>query len=291
MAQDVEVVILGTAQDGGIPQAGCSCMNCIGAHNDGKLKRNPVCCGIKGADGSFHLIEAGRKLADQIMLWSKKMNLENIKKPETVSITHLHLGHIDGLGQFGKEVMNCKDFPLFASMENIKILKKKKNLSPFDCKQIKSNEEFSPTITCGFQLKFIQVPHRDEEGDTHAILIIGPNKSLLFLPDHDYWDETLMKYNKKTIREWLYSMKVDYALIDGTFWSPQELIDREMEKIPHPTISETIKMLGKKHVNDPEILFFHLNHSNPVININSKEKQTLNDSGWSLAEDGQVFTL
>ena len=35
--QEIEVVILGTAQDGGIPQAGCSCDNCISAHNDSKL--------------------------------------------------------------------------------------------------------------------------------------------------------------------------------------------------------------------------------------------------------------
>ena len=173
----------------------------------------------------------------------------------------------------------------------MEILEKRKSVSAFKCKIIKSGERFSPSVGCGFKLEFIRVPHRDEEGDTHAILIHGPNKSLLFLPDHDYWEETLGQHNKKTIREWFSDMGINYALVDGTFWNSQELSDREMEKIPHPTISETIKMLGKKGMNDPEILFFHLNHSNPVTNTYSKEKQIVEKLGWQIAKDGQVFTL
>ena len=290
-SEEIEVVILGTAQDGGIPQAGCSCNNCMSAHNNSKMKRNPVCCGIKGVDGSFHLIEAGRKLSEQLKLWSDKMNMDEIKKPETVSITHLHLGHIDGLGQFGKEVMNFSDLPLFVSRKNMTILEKRRSISPFRCKIIKCGEKFSPSVGCGFKLEFIKVPHRDEEGDTHAIMVHGPNKSLLFLPDHDYWKETLEEHNKKTIREWFSDMEINYALIDGTFWNSQELIDREMFKIPHPTISETIKLLGRKGINDPEILFFHLNHSNPVANTDSKERKLVENLGWQIANDGQVFTL
>ena len=44
-------------------------------------------------------------------------------------------------------------------------------------------------------------------------------------------------------------------------------------------------------MNDPEILFFHLNHSNPVTNTDSKEKQIVESLGWRIAKDGQVFTL
>ena len=289
--EGVEVVILGTAQDGGIPQAGCSCKNCTAAHENYKLKRNPVCCGIKGVDGSFHLIEAGRNLSEQLKLWSEKMNLENIEKPETVSITHVHLGHVDGLGQFGKEVMNSKDLPLFASKKTIEVLENRNVVSAFRCNVVKSGGAFSPSDTCGFELEFIKVPHRDEEADTHAILIHGPNKSLLFLPDHDSWEETLSEYKKETIRQWFTDMQINYALIDGTFWDSQELIGRDMLKVPHPPISKTIEMLGKKNINDPEILFFHLNHTNPVTNIYSKERQIVEVLEWQIAKDGQVFTL
>ncbi len=288
---EIEVVILGTAQDGGIPQAGCSCSNCIAAHTDNNLRRNPVSCGINGIDGSFHLIEAGRNLSEQLKIYSDKIGLENIEIPDTVCLTHIHLGHIDGLGQFGKEVMGMEKIPLFASEKSIKVLQKRNILLPFSVKKIKDRLLFSPSKECGFELEFLKVPHRDEEGDTHAILIHGPKKILLFLPDHDNWTETLRAYNKETIREWFKEMQIDYALIDGTFWSSQELSHRNILEIPHPPISKTIEMLGRKDVNDPEIIFFHLNHTNPVTNIYSKESIFLQSLGWQVAKDGQVFTL
>ena len=53
----------------------------------------------------------------------------------------------------------------------------------------------------------------------HAFLIKGPNKNLLFLPDHDSWESTLKHVNKTEILEWFYDENIDIALIDGTFWS------------------------------------------------------------------------
>ena len=36
-AGDVELVVVGIAQDGGVPQAGCSCERCVSALNDPAL--------------------------------------------------------------------------------------------------------------------------------------------------------------------------------------------------------------------------------------------------------------
>ena len=46
MGQEVNVTILGTAQDAGIPQAGCSCKRCLNAHNHPKLRKYTVDIGI-----------------------------------------------------------------------------------------------------------------------------------------------------------------------------------------------------------------------------------------------------
>ena len=45
MTPRVIVTILGTAQDAGIPQAGCSCDRCLSAHNNQNLKKYPVSIG------------------------------------------------------------------------------------------------------------------------------------------------------------------------------------------------------------------------------------------------------
>ena len=94
----------------------------------------------------------------------------------------------------------------------------------------------------------------------------------------------------ETIREWLSSLEVDIALIDGSFWGPDELPGRDMSKIPHPTVSESLNRLGDKHEGDPEIHFTHLNHSNPLLK-QGMEYDELVKMGWGVSWQGQHFLL
>ena len=125
----------------------------------------------------------------------------------------------------------------------------------------------------------------------HAFVVRGPNRSLLFLPDHDTWQETLGRHHEPTIRSWLASLKVDIALIDGTFWSSDELAGRNQDKVPHPPVSITLEMLGSRKEDDPEIYFIHLNHTNPLYDSSSEASAILAASGWTIAKQGQTFSL
>ena len=58
------LTILGTAQDGGVPQAGCGCSNCIAAFENSQENRFPVSDGID--DNDMHLIDATRGSARTI---------------------------------------------------------------------------------------------------------------------------------------------------------------------------------------------------------------------------------
>ena len=166
MTPRVIVTILGTAQDAGIPQAGCSCDRCLNAHNNQNLKKYPVSIGIQGIDGSKHLIEVTRNLPEQLRLWSDEMITQKIFIPDTVTITHLHLGHIEGIGQFGKPVMGIKNMPIYLSEMNknsieerndIQLMIKEKNLKFISRKY---HQTFEPKKGCGFTLKLISIPHR-----------------------------------------------------------------------------------------------------------------------------------
>ena len=141
-------------------------------------------------------------------------------------------------------------------------------------------------------VQFIQVPHRDEQGDTHAVLLSGRERKLLFLPDHDTWGGTLTAHIANDIRSWLAQLKVDVALIDGTFWDGEELPGRDMSLIPHPTISESLKRLGARDdVTDPDIAFLHLNHTNPCADPESNEAAKVTDLGWRIAREGELHRL
>ena len=94
-----------------------------------------------------------------------------------------------------------------------------------------------------------------------------------------------------TIREWLASLNVDIALLDGTFWSADELSSRNQENVPHPPIKQTLELLGYKQQGDPEIIFFHLNHTNPVYDRWSEEHSQVVEMGWKVANQGMRFRL
>lgn len=281
----VEVTLLGVAQDGGRPQAGCTRPCCVGLRPEDTSY--PVALGISDAD-SNHLIEATRFLGQQLTVWGQT-NIEN------VLLTHAHFGHVDGLGLFGKETMNARNVGLHLSSEMEHLVDRTPQWALMVDQGVfqpttfhdRDNLQFTPTLT----IQPVHVPHRDELSDMHAFVIRGPNRSLLFLPDHDTWAETLERHNQPSIRSWLEALKVDIALIDGTFWSSDELSGRNQDKVPHPPVSQTIDLLGPRQGGDPEIYFIHLNHTNPLYDPSSEASALLAQTGWMVAQQGQRFTL
>ena len=295
MASGVSVTILGTAQDGGIPQAGCSCQRCLDAHRDLKLRKYPVSLGILGVDGTKHIIEITKNLSEQLVIWTPDKN--ELFIPETVSITHLHLGHVEGIGQLGKPVMGLREVDVYLSPKNKDVFDNRSDIVLMEDEgNIRTHSKnfyhpFEPKDGCGFSLQFIPIPHRSELGDNAAIIIKAEGKSILFMPDQDSWGETLDYHSKENIRDFLKMFDIDEALIDGTFWSMDELLRRDISKIPHPTIQETIQLLGSKREGDPEISFLHLNHSNPVNDLGSEQRKVVEENGWKISEIGDVLKL
>lgn len=281
----VKVTLLGIAQDGGRPQAGCNKSCCVSIQRD--HWSYPVSLGIVGDDGKGHLIEASRHLTDQLEIWGHN-------EISDVWLTHAHLGHVDGLGLFGKETMGKIGLNLHLSASMLNLV----HNNPFwksllDQKVFKPNQFSNGEIIdteSRFAIQAIQVPHRDELSDMHAFLVKGEKKNLLFLPDHDTWEETLKFHEVDTIRAFLAKYSVDIALIDGTFWSSNELSGRFQHEVPHPPVSLTVEMLGERREDDPEILFIHLNHTNPLY-LDGEERKFVIDLGWQIGEQGMIFDI
>lgn len=281
----VEVTLLGLAQDGGRPQAGCTRPCCAGlSPNEASF---PVALGITDG-GANHLIEATRFLGQQMALW-------NQTKIDNVLLTHAHFGHVDGLGLFGRETMNARGVGLHISSEMEHLVDRTPQWALMVDQGVFTPKTFHDGdalhLSENVTVQPVRVPHRDELSDMHAFVVRGPTRSLLFLPDHDTWQETLARHHEPTIRSWLASLKVDIALIDGTFWSRDELAGRNQDKVPHPPVSTTLEMLGNRMESDPAVYFIHLNHTNPLYDSGSEASATLAASGWAIAKQGQTFSL
>ena len=276
------VTVLGIAQDGGRPQPGCTRACCQGLSEQDY--RSPVSVGIKTNNGTTLLIEATRDLGRQLRM----MNNPSI---EHLLITHAHLGHVDGLGLFGRETMSARNIQLHCSPSMYSLIERTPAWNQLLLQNVLEFGTFPRIEIDDVIVEFVQVPHRAELSDMHAIILRGENKSLLFLPDHDSWNETLEAHSCTTIREFLNKYDIDIALLDGTFWSGGELQGRDMSVVPHPTVVESLDRLGPKESEDSEILFIHLNHTNPLYDTGSEQYKRLKESGWSIGEEGQQFRI
>jgi pyrroloquinoline quinone biosynthesis protein B len=84
----------------------------------------------------------------------------------------------------------------------------------------------------------------------------------------------------------------DTILIDGTFWSDNELrkthpgtpLAREIGHIPLSGEDGTIAQLAS--LKEPQKVLIHINNTNPILDPSSLEHKLVADSGWQIANDG-----
>ena len=283
MSEKIVVTILGIAQDGGVPHPGCLCDTCKRFSEEGR-QLSPTSLAVRDGD-ELHLIDVTRDLDRQTRMLDGSARMIT-----DVWLTHGHLGHVDGLGLFGREVMASRGIRLHASESMFKLIHETPlwnallDQRVFTKKKFDSGHEIQ--VSKNLSLVPIKVPHRDEWSDTHAFLLRGPNRALLHLPDHDHWADTLEQVGYDSIREWISAIKADIILMDGTFWSSDDL--PRQNSIPHPPILESISRLGPREEDDPDIRFIHLNHSNRALGQIGVGEELM---GWSIASEGDEIVL
>jgi len=114
---------------------------------------------------------------------------------------------------------------------------------------------------------------------------MGENQSIIHTPDIDKWE----KWEQNIFQVVL---NTDTALLDGTFYSQDELPHRDMSEIPHPFIVETIEQLFNLNTpNRNKVHFIHFNHSNPAIKKNNAASNLIRSKRFNVAREGNTFTL
>ena len=276
------LTVLGIAQDGGRPQPGCQrpCCQDLSAVD----YRSPVSLGIKTKNGTTILIEATRDLGRQLITFGEP-NIDHL------FLAHAHLGHVDGLGLLGRETMSARGIPLHSSPSMQNLIKSTPAWALLLEQGVFELTEIGHVKIDDVVIESIAIPHRAELSDMHAFVLRGKEHSVLFLPDHDSWDQTLAAHSASSIREWLKEIEVTHALLDGTFWSGDELQGRDMSVVPHPTIQDSLSRLGERQSGDPEIYFTHFNHTNPVYQMDGSEYQKIIQLGWRVSTEGQRINL
>jgi pyrroloquinoline quinone biosynthesis protein B len=85
---------------------------------------------------------------------------------------------------------------------------------------------------------------------------------------------------------------VDIALLDATFYSPDELPDRDVTKIKHPLITQSMDLLEPLVKSGRlRVYFTHLNHSNPALDRGGEARKSIEARGFRVLEEEEEFDL
>lgn len=281
-------LVLGTAQDGGLPQIGCYTPRCVQARSTARYVASLAL--VEPNAERYYLVDATPDLTRQVDLIDEEgfRRRASERRPfDGIFLTHAHIGHYLGLALLGREGVGTAPTPVFCT--------------PTMAEYLTTNGPWSLMVDEGrlvfpevpmdrwfevdewLSVRMIPVPHRPEFSDTVGFMFRGPRHTILYVPDIDSW-EAWNHAVGDIVRE------VDAALLDGSFYSGAELPGRDIEDIPHPLIPHSMHLLEQAVRDGARVIFTHLNNTNPVHD-DGPETREVQGRGFEVARQGMRIAL
>ncbi|MEH7387370.1 pyrroloquinoline quinone biosynthesis protein PqqB [Bacillus sp. JJ1521] len=301
----MRIRVLGVAAGGGFPQWNCACPNCRGVR-DGDDALKPLLqssLAISANEKEWYLINAGPDVSRQIETFSALHAGPGIRETPLagVILTDAELDHSIGLLSlregshltiYGTEtVRKClhTSFPVIPMLKNY----------------------------CSWEWRSLSSDVKERIGD--AILIetvpVSRKPPLYAQSGNDYsediWEVGLLLQIEKSGKCVAYFPtldtmtpeiesalhKADILLVDGTFWSEDELVSlgatkRNARDMGHLPISGPSGMIEKLASFSAERkILIHINNSNPILKKGSKEAEILKQHGIEIAYEGMELEV
>lgn len=284
------ILVLGIGQDAGVPQSGNHShpgwANPDAAHLATSLGL------VDPNSGKKWMFEASPDFRRQWYMLETTEPSSDALAPDGVFLTHAHIGHYTGLMFLGNESMGASNVSVYAMPLMADYLELN---GPWDqlvryqnVRLHKMGEKIPVRLTHELQVIPFLVPHRQEYSEVVGYRIEGPNRTALFIPDIDSWEE----WDEEGYRIEGVLQSVDIAFIDGSFFADGEIPGRDMSDFPHPFISHTMSRLSALPDNQrSKIRFIHLNHTNPALNLESEAAKSVIEAGFGLARPLDRYDL
>ncbi|MCL4818416.1 MAG: MBL fold metallo-hydrolase [Vicinamibacteria bacterium] len=285
-ATGAHALVLGVAQDGGVPHIGCRQELCATARRDPARRVAVASLGlVDEATGERFLIDATPDLESQLERLNAGRETERRRPVDGVLLTHAHVGHYAGLMLFGREALGADRVAVHATPGMAAFLRANGPWSQLvEQRQVELHERPpGEEFALGrFRVTPLKVPHRDEFSDTVGYRVRGPRGSLLYVPDVDKWE----KWERRLEDE---VRAVDVALLDATFFDAQEIPGRAIADIPHPLVGETLDRLAAAGLAS-RLVLVHFNHTNRLL-WDAGAVRAVEASGARVARSGDRFPL
>lgn len=300
--------MLGSAAGGGFPQWNCNCPNCA-ALRSGTLAgraRTQSSLAIRGQDpGRWVLINASPDVLSQL---AASPELQPTRSPRdsrlcAVVLCDGQVDHTTGLFMLRE---SAAPWPIYCTANVQKdlsvgnpIFKVLEHFCGTDHHLVEPDKPFSVAGLPTVQWQAVAVagkpapysPNRAAplKGDNIALFLEdAAGGSLFYAPGIAGIDDSI----------WPFMMKADCVLVDGTFWSDDEMPAlkisskraRDLGHLPQSGAGGMLEWLDKLPKRTRKILI-HINNTNPILDESSPQAQEVRRRGVEVAHDGLEIDL
>lgn len=304
----MHIQILGSAAGGGFPQWNCNCRNCRGVRS-GKVRAQPrtqssIAISANGID--WVLCNASPDIRAQLEAFPP---LQPARRPRDTGIQAIilldsQIDHVTGLLSLREGCPHpvwCTDmvhqdltsgFPLFSMLQH---WNGGLAWNPIDL----ASPAFEIPACPGLRFTAIPLrssappysPHRGNPhpGDNIGLLVedLQSGGTLFYAPGLGQVDEALLGWMRRA----------DCLLVDGTLWRDDEMrhcevgdkLGSEMGHLPQSGPGGMIEVLDG--IPGPRKVLIHINNTNPILDVDSRERAELGRHGIEVAWDGMAIQL
>jgi pyrroloquinoline quinone biosynthesis protein B len=303
----MKIRVLGAGAGGGFPQWNCNCANCQGLRN-GTLNgraRTQSSIAISTDNRNWLLFNTSPDIRAQLEAFPDIQPKHGIRDTgiKAIVLIDSQIDHTTGMLMLreGKPLeVYCTDmvrqdltsgFPLFTMLKDYCTV----NHHPIACDETPFTIPGIDDIRLyAHALKSKAPPysphrHDPHEGDNIGVIVeqISTGKTLYYAP------------GLGEIEPQVYAamQRVDCLMVDGTFWTDDEMVQqtishkhaREIGHLPQSGTGGMIEVLNG--IDKARKILIHINNTNPILDEDSPQRNTLEQNGIEVAYDGLEIDL
>ncbi len=299
----MQVIVLGSAAGGGVPQWNCRCPVCqLAWTGDPRVTpRTQSSIAVSEDGAAWVLLNASPDLRTQIAATrALQPRVDGRDSPiRAVVLTNGDVDHIAGLLTLREQ----QAFDLYGSADTLALIAQNQ---VFDVvsnalvrrEPVSFDMPFSPVP--GLTMEFFTVPGKvplwredaslvigEESGSTVGVTITSAGRRLIYVPGCAAVTDGLRRR----------IAGADLLFFDGTLYRDDEMITAGIgtktgARMGHLSMSGadgTMALLADLPV--ARRVFIHINNTNPALIDGSEEHRAVEAAGWAVARDGMEFTL
>ena len=310
----MRIRVLGSAAGGGFPQWNCACANCSALRSAG-IKARPrtqAQVAVSSDPSHWFLLNASPDLRQQI-LGTPELSVTSSTLGSPISTILLTSADVDCV----MGLLHLREFQplhIYSTLSVRRILAEENSLFRV---LTRSNPPVRwDTLPLGRLIPLVppSLPSAKDGFFCKAVPLLGGFPDYVsdslkgsFPPEEAVIGLQLVHKEKRFFyapsvpgvgEDWQRSVdESDLALLDGTFWKDDELIQakrsrRTARDMGHLPLSGERGMLKRPfRLGKTKRVIIHINNTNPVLNEDSPEHRAVREAGWEIAYDGMEFTL